>query len=78
MPATPAVHPLFIYYSVYLLCGLISSKSAFDGGNPFVGRILARSVPPPHTVKSLKRCFAHAEGFPFPDTLTELYADPAQ
>ncbi|KAJ7663304.1 hypothetical protein DFH06DRAFT_1189945, partial [Mycena polygramma] len=51
----------YIYYRVYTLDGAIPSKSAFDPANPFIGRILARSVPPPHNVSSVKRCIATAE-----------------
>ncbi|KAJ7631555.1 hypothetical protein DFH06DRAFT_1223468 [Mycena polygramma] len=65
----------YIYYRVYTLDGAIPSKSAFDQTNPFIGRILARSVPPPHNVSSLKRCIATAEGLLDPAGLrTALHA----
>ncbi|KAJ7464078.1 hypothetical protein FB451DRAFT_1094605 [Mycena latifolia] len=69
--------PRYIYYRVYTPDGAIPVKSAFDPANPFVGRIAARSVPPPHTVSSLKRCFANAERLA--DQYAALYlnlADP--
>ncbi|KAJ7635452.1 hypothetical protein DFH06DRAFT_1003427, partial [Mycena polygramma] len=50
-----------VYYRVYTGDGAIPSKSAFDPTNPFIGRITARSVPPPHIVGSLKRCVAGTE-----------------
>ncbi|KAJ7511370.1 hypothetical protein B0H11DRAFT_1954902 [Mycena galericulata] len=59
---------------VYVLYGAIPAKTAFDPSNPFIGRIAARSVPPPHTVLSLKRCLVHAENFSDPTGLrTVLY-----
>ncbi|KAJ7733676.1 hypothetical protein B0H16DRAFT_1732229 [Mycena metata] len=42
--------------------------------DPFTGRILASSIPPPHEVATLKRCFIHAEGFYHPKgESSELY-----
>jgi hypothetical protein len=55
-----------VYYRIYDPDGAIVSKSAFDPGNPFLGRITARSVPPPHTVISLKRCIVKAENIQDP------------
>jgi hypothetical protein len=44
------------------------------GSNPFIGRIKATSVPPPHTVASLKRALVQAEGLPDPNgDLTGLF-----
>ncbi|KAJ7631554.1 hypothetical protein DFH06DRAFT_1303635 [Mycena polygramma] len=54
----------YIYYRVYTSDGVIPAKSMFDPTNPFVGRIPAKSVPPPHNTMSLKRCIASAEFFP--------------
>ncbi|KAJ7464850.1 hypothetical protein B0H11DRAFT_2050142 [Mycena galericulata] len=66
--------PRYVYYRVYALYGAIPAKTAFDPSNPFIGRIAARSVPPPHTVLSLKRCLVHAENFSDPTGLrTVLY-----
>ncbi|KAJ7070461.1 hypothetical protein B0H15DRAFT_917922 [Mycena belliarum] len=70
--------PSYIYYGVFLLGGLIPSKTAFDPANPFVGRISMRSIPPPHTVATLIRCFTHAEGMIDPDGLYELYGDASK
>jgi len=69
----------YIYYRTYLRDGLIPSKSSFNPEDPFTGRIPARSVPPPHTVETLRRCFAHAEGFVDPlGTSTKLYKNPSE
>jgi len=69
----------YIYYRTYLADGLIPSKSAFNPGDPFTGRIPARSVPPPHSVATLKRCLAHAENFVDPSgILTKLYGSPSE
>ncbi|KAJ7464080.1 hypothetical protein FB451DRAFT_454123 [Mycena latifolia] len=77
--STAPTESCYIYYRAYLLGGLIDSKSAFNASYPFVGRIPARSVPPPHTAETLKRCIAHAEGFVDPEGhLTALYADSSQ
>ncbi|KAJ7083546.1 hypothetical protein C8R44DRAFT_822348 [Mycena epipterygia] len=66
----------YVYYRVYTPDGAIPSKSAFDSNDPFVGRIAARSVPPPHNVASLKRCFVNAEKLSDPaSSRTVLYLD---
>jgi hypothetical protein len=45
-----------------------------NGPNPFIGRIKATSVPPPHTVASLKRALVQAEELPDPSgDLTGLF-----
>ncbi|KAJ6626622.1 hypothetical protein B0H10DRAFT_1997879 [Mycena sp. CBHHK59/15] len=68
--------PGYVYYRVYALDGVIPSKTGFNAGNPFLGRIKATSVPPPHTVASLKRCLAQAENLPDPMNLrTSLFQD---
>ncbi|KAJ7464070.1 hypothetical protein FB451DRAFT_1264599 [Mycena latifolia] len=53
--------PQYIYYRVYDPNGAMPAKSAFNPADPFIGRITARSIPPPHTVASLTRCLVHAE-----------------
>ena len=47
-------HEFSVYYSVYDDNGEIVSKMSFDEKNPFLGRVNTLSVPPPHTVSSLK------------------------
>ncbi|KAK7017814.1 hypothetical protein R3P38DRAFT_2985545 [Favolaschia claudopus] len=69
-----AAEPRYLYYSVFTPDGAIPVKPVFDPANPYVGRITARSVPPPHIVKSLQRCLLNAERFSDPELLrTELY-----
>ncbi|KAK7018154.1 hypothetical protein R3P38DRAFT_2633785 [Favolaschia claudopus] len=72
--ATGAAEPRYLYYRVFAPDGAIPVKTVFDPANPYVGRITARSVPPPHNVKSLQRCLLNAERFSDPDHLrTDLY-----
>ena len=52
---------LMVYYRTYVEDGAIPSKTPVDSSDPFLGRIKARSVPPPHTVKSLKLRIAKME-----------------
>ncbi|KAJ7160651.1 hypothetical protein C8R43DRAFT_845397, partial [Mycena crocata] len=55
----------------------IPSKSPTDAQKPFIGRIPARSVPPPHNVDSLKRCIAGTENLSYAGgTRTSLYLSP--
>jgi hypothetical protein len=50
-----------VYYRIYAEDGAIPSKTSSSPDDPFLGRIKARSVPPPHTVNSLKRSIAKFE-----------------
>ncbi|KAJ7146948.1 hypothetical protein C8R44DRAFT_758529 [Mycena epipterygia] len=76
--ATSGPEPRYIYYRVYTLDGAIPSKSAFDSNDPFVGRIAARSVPPPRTVTSLKKCLTNMENISDPAGLRSvIYLTPA-
>ena len=52
---------LSVYYRLYSEDGSIPSKTPAAPGDPFLGRIKARLVPPPHTVKAVKRCIAKME-----------------
>ena len=47
-------HEFSVYYLVYDDDGEIVSKTSFDENNPPLGRVNTLSVPPPHTVSSLK------------------------
>ena len=49
-------HEFSVYYLVYDDDGEIVSKTSFDKNNPSLGRVNTLSVPPPHTVSSLKNC----------------------
>ncbi|KAJ7447973.1 hypothetical protein FB451DRAFT_1289488 [Mycena latifolia] len=57
--------PRYVYYRLYTLDGMLHCKNRQQ--SPFIGRIKATSVPPPHTVTSLKRALVQAEGLPDPD-----------
>ena len=54
---------MLVYYRIYDEDGAIPSSTAVDPGDPFLGRIKARSVPPPHrdTVYAVKRTIAKVE-----------------
>ncbi|KAF8205225.1 hypothetical protein K438DRAFT_1964311 [Mycena galopus ATCC 62051] len=66
-----AFEPRYVYYSVYAPEGMLRwLKNSQE--NPFVGRIKATSVPPPHTIASLKRALVQAEGLP--DSIGDLTA----
>ena len=51
---------MLVYYRIYAEDGAIPSKT-LTSGYPFVGRIKARSVPPPHTFKAVKHSIAKVE-----------------
>jgi hypothetical protein len=51
-----------VYYRIYTEGGALLSKSPAETGDPSLGRILGRSIPPPHTVASLKQRLCVAEG----------------
>jgi len=53
--------PRYLYYRVYTEDGAIPSNAPLDAGDPYLARILAKSVAPPHTVSSLKRCLSKVE-----------------
>jgi hypothetical protein len=50
-----------VYYCVYDDDGEIASKTSFDENNPSLGRVNTLSVPPPHTVSSLKNLIIKSE-----------------
>ncbi|EDR02754.1 uncharacterized protein LACBIDRAFT_332021 [Laccaria bicolor S238N-H82] len=52
----------YVYYRVYDDDGEIVSKRSFDENNPSLGRVNTLSVPPPHTVSSLKNHIVISEG----------------
>ncbi|KAJ7785044.1 hypothetical protein DFH07DRAFT_786576 [Mycena maculata] len=68
----PASTPRYVYYRLYAPDGMLACKK--HDQNRFIGRIKATSVPPPHTVASLKRALVQAEELPDPDgDLTQLF-----
>lgn len=63
---------------MYTAAGEIPSKSAWDVTTPFLGRIAAKAIPPPHNVMSLKRCIVNTEQLRDPrGSRTLLFSSPA-
>ena len=52
---------MLVYYRIYAEDGAIPSNTAATPGDPFLGRIKVRSVPPPRTAKTVKRYIAKSE-----------------
>ncbi|KAJ7894407.1 hypothetical protein B0H14DRAFT_2683008 [Mycena olivaceomarginata] len=74
----PSNPPRHVHYRVYAPDGVIPSKTGSDSNQPFIGRIKAMSVPPPHTAASLQRALAHAERIPDPlGVRARLYRRPS-
>ncbi|KAJ6457920.1 hypothetical protein C8R45DRAFT_560950 [Mycena sanguinolenta] len=74
---TAVSEPRYVYYRVYCSDGAIPAKTAFNPHNPYLGRIPARSVPPPHNAGTLNRCFVKAENIDDPnDSKMMLYRSP--
>ena len=51
-----------MYYRVYDDYGGAVSKTSFDENDPCLGHVSTLSVPPPHTVSSLKDFIVMSEG----------------
>ena len=66
---------LLVYYRIYAVDGAIPSKVPAAPGDPFLGRIKARSVAPPHTAQAVKRCIAKTENIK-DRTNTTLFLTP--
>ena len=62
-----------MYYRVYDDDGGAVSKTSFAKNNPSLGRVNTLSVPPPHTVSSLKNCIIKSEDIVGHDV--QLFAD---
>ena len=70
---------MLVYYRIYHEDGAIPSKAPAAPGDPFLGRIKARSVPPPHrdTVKAVKLSIAKVENIEIKDRPnTSLFLSP--
>ena len=52
---------LGVYYRVFFQDGAIPTLHPASSDDPFLGRVLATSITPPHNVDSLKRCLAKHE-----------------
>ena len=66
---------LLVYYRIYAEDGALPSKTPFAPGNPFIGRIKIRSVPPPRTSKTVKCSIAKVENIKDRECIT-LYLTP--
>ena len=51
-----------VYYRVFFEDGAVPTLNPATPDDPFLGRVLATSITPPHNVDSLKRCLAKHEG----------------
>ena len=63
---------VLVYYRIYTKDGGIPSVNAVYSDDPYLGRILAHTVAPPHTAISLKLCLSNVENIPY-NTLTGLF-----
>ena len=66
---------MLVYYRIYAEDGAILSKTPATPGDPFLGCIKARSVPPPYTVKAIKHSIAKVENIK-DRTNTSLFLTP--
>ena len=55
IPLTSLAHLCAAYYRIFAEDGAIPTKTSATPGDPFLGRIKAISVPPPHTAKAVKQ-----------------------
>ena len=55
-------HEFSVYYRIYDDDGEIVSKTSFGENNTSLGRVNTLSVPPPHTMSSLKNRIMMSEG----------------
>jgi WD40 repeat protein len=67
------VYGFIVYYQVFSDDEIIESKHPFSADNPYVGRVFASHVPPPHNVKSIKRFLRKRENIPV-DQHIDLFA----
>ena len=67
---------LLVYYTIYAEDGAIPSRAPVTSGNPFLGRIKARSVAPPHTVQNVKSSIANVEDIKDRTITTTLFLTP--
>ena len=61
---------------IYAEDGAIPSRAPVTSDNPFLGRIKARSVAPPHTVQNVKSSIANVEGIKDCTITTTLFLTP--
>jgi hypothetical protein len=51
-----------VYYKVFKADGVIACKEPVDSQDPYLARIEADHITPPHTVASIRKCICKAEG----------------
>jgi hypothetical protein len=56
------IHLRQVYYRLYATDGAIKSFNPIYSNNPFISRILPKSLTPPHTALSLKKYLCKIEG----------------
>jgi hypothetical protein len=66
---------LLVYYRIYADDGAIPSKAPVAPDDPFLGRIIAKYVPPPRNVKAVKRSIANVENIKHRER-TSLFLTP--
>ena len=67
-----------VYYLLYADDYEMASKVVIDPERPSLGRILADSVPPPHSPASIKRCISRVErtpGLAYADLFADISSD---
>ena len=74
-PCYRLISLLVVYYLVYTEHGARQSKQPVDSNNPYLARIWAKQVTPPHTVTSLKRCICDIERIPQAFIRGQLFSD---
>ena len=69
---------MIVYYRIYAKDGAIASKTPATPSDPFLGRIKALSVPPPHrdTAAAVKRTIAKLENIKDRESTTSLFLTP--
>ncbi|KAF7324187.1 hypothetical protein MKEN_00641500 [Mycena kentingensis (nom. inval.)] len=60
--AAATADPVYVYYRLYSAAGALPVSAVASPDDPYVGRILARSIPPPHIVSTLTRRILTNEG----------------
>jgi len=73
--ASPA-GPRYVYYRVFAEDGAIPSANPVYSDDPYLGRILAKLVAPPHTAMTLKYCLSNFENIDN-TTPTKLFIAPS-
>jgi hypothetical protein len=66
---------LLVYYRIYAEDGAIPSRTPVTPGDPFLGRIKVRSVPPPRIASAVKRSIAKLENIKDRES-TSLFLTP--